>query len=410
MRLTKMAKAADTLQFSLVLLGLLLIVFKTCNAYCHLNVTLLKSRDSPMVIQKENGHLKAVMPSFIQDNYVFINLTGQDINLACPGKENRFDFIKNNPANFKCGTAENRTVFYIDGQDFDHSLVTCFDYLIAYENELNQTCHDGKGELFEIGFQIDSQQFYRMYTICYNIESGFSYYAKHSIEGFPDYPSHHHHLLKQFSVMNPRMAKKLIHVLTFMRRKRQYDRLSNILGLKISEKYFRGQNHFFTGVTLVPHADFLVTSHQTATHIKANLLFLWKPREVLWRTLEYNIRLLARNKTINIITGVLDRAKINNNTLYMGPQNSLPIHSYLWKFVADPKTNKCILFLMENFVIDDNVKHKCNLPCTQNGWLKHYKWKKSDYRVFFCCDISEMKETISDIPSNSKCTSILTLE
>lgn len=159
---------------------------------------------------------------------------------------------------------------------------------------------------------------------------------------------------------------------------------------------------------LAPDQDFIFAPFQYASHIYINSNPLWQTvYRGNWDRLESLVRSHASNYRQKMLVytgsyGIFKLPKADNKTtsIYLLPNNTLPVPKYFWKILYDWTSRNSIVFVIVNDPFIKQINNKdifCPNVCAKYGWHLD-AWLETAEGFLFCCEYKRFNDVVLTSP------------
>ncbi|KAI5755421.1 hypothetical protein M8J77_016648 [Diaphorina citri] len=320
--------------------------------------------------------------------------------LACPGKNNAFvDFAAKETVQAQCKRNDD---IVVDGETVSGDDLTCQDLSQSWIQGTGTTCggNGTKGEIFDIGFQINSG-LVKLFSVCHDIAAARTLYAQHkvykSIKGAQQESKRPNFKVgdnKTFKGLPPNKAYNL---------KQQISVFETILGSRAEAEKMINKGSFLSRGHLAPDADFLFAAWQYATYYYSNVNPQFQTINAgSWLQFEKAVRDLAGKleKTLDVTTGTHGILKVKDKPVYLDPRNQgIAVPEEFFKIVIEPISSRGIaLVCSNNPFLDKAPQLLCKQDiCGANKWPVLKDNFKKGY--CYCCDVQEFARNVGFLPT-----------
>nr|XP_040570009.1 uncharacterized protein LOC121119415 [Lepeophtheirus salmonis] len=173
----------------------------------------------------------------------------------------------------------------------------------------------------------------------------------------------------------------------------------------------RSGTHYFAKGHLSPDAAFIYSAEQDGTYFYSNVAPQFQSfNNRNWKSIESTARKWASDnkRNLEVYTGTASILKLPNKQsqpteIKMFPSlKYVPAPMYYWKVLYDPEANEAIAFIGLNNPYERKAhNHICTNICAQTVFddVDFYKFE-AGYTM--CCEVSQLRMSISSIPDLSK--------
>lgn len=332
-----------------------------------------------------------LMPVILHGSSV-IPIKGQ-ATISCPsarlsnigdGSSNVIDVICSH-SNIKTKDDDQTTIQYKD--------LSCSRSIRETVQEDHEGQHCGpegqSGKIVHIGWKIDS--FIPQITVCHDKGRDHTYYTNHTVLG-------PHLEAKASDPKRPNFKEGGGGFYSKSSAETAYKQSSQA---KILSRLKRPS--FFAKGHLSPDADFVPQEWQDATYYFMNAAPQWQPfNNGNWKQMEASIRNLASASKLNLLvqTGTFEGLQMDeNNTLYLGRNDAIPVPLYLWKLVSHEDKAMAFVTVNNPMVGNEDMANFNICPdddpdlCEDHGWLFPTR-KKANKGLLYCCSYKSLKKVI----------------
>ncbi|XP_075210933.1 salivary endonuclease-like isoform X2 [Lycorma delicatula] len=379
------------------------------------------------------------MPHMIGEDGVMTLHEGQQLVLACPGKNNRLTVSGAEATLSRCAGG---VMLNIENRQFPTYQLECENPVQGILQITSESCGCNNGNELRIGFQSpsesityemtwmniwkmatyiwhlirpesegnESSHWINLVTSCHNLKKGETLYSSHIIYGTSLAGAEMKWSRPQFARGNEQLYPGF-NPSHYYKKGHQRIIFTKMFGKRLTNKYL--QDNFLSRGHLAPDADFLFGTWQYMTYYYPNSAPQWLSiNSGNWQRVERCIRQFAISKRSNLLVttgthGILTLAdrKKKQVKVYLHPEEKqLPVPKYFWKIVLDPDEKKCIGFICSNNPFLTRAPSKlCKDICSNFGWPKFEEFTNG---YTYCCELSDLRKAIPTIPPID-CTSIL---
>lgn len=401
--------------FILLLFVLLFILIECAQGRNH-SCTIKLPNDIPI---NEPLYLKS-----IRNKYEFLQFTNQTNNLPinsklillCHGRRNEL-ILKphNNNTRLICKSSN-------QFEDFDNKTIVnlnqmnCTKTVTSDIKITSQKCSiNNQGNLYEIGYRLNSQNFLTIFQVCYNNKTETTYFSVHQIKGSTIKYAVKDNRRRSFLSIGTNTNSSTTKINQIYKKHHQIMHFKQILGE--NQTYFNSSMYLARG-HLTPDADFILSNFQLSTYYYINVAPEFQIINAgNWLRIEYLVRNLAANFNDDflIYTGVYEILKLKHSNnyyqeieIYLDIDNKIPIPKWFWKAIKNLKLNTGIVFITLNnpFANYNEIQEFCPNVCDKASIKsKYFQDIKKGYT--FCCEIDDFKKIVTDLPSNFTVNSLL---
>lgn len=279
-----------------------------------------------------------------------------------------------------------------------------------------EPCTKGNGKFLDIGFK-SNNLFVEHIEVCFNVLAGTAIYTKHKLYGQTIYLRMQKHSKKPILSDNtPLPGTELIGLEKLFSEDTQNSRFKEILGENAVEKYLNVQADLYNCLVqrnLVPIADEIFLSWQTAANQQANLILMWNGvAQGNWASLERSIRSTASNykAVLTVFTGVHKVLRLKDEQgiyqkITMTPSDSFGVPKFIWKTIKYNKFSMGFVTLNNPYADDIELAELLGLcsdyPCDAYLWLFDSDRKNVKKGYTICCKVTELAKNIPNIPAEA---------
>ncbi|XP_035794559.1 uncharacterized protein LOC118467790 [Anopheles albimanus] len=393
----------------MLLLGLLITLsaststFAACRVYLNGNLT---QDHAPLILHASSGEYKLLYPL----GAFFEWRKSQKVLLGCSSNKNVLIDTESSHATFTC----------VEGQRFriqnstrvqSFSDIRCRSTVSSSLKQRSRLCASGKGQVYDVGFEVSGLPFIKYFHTCYNNEKSSAIYSEHSLSGWS---------LNYAEINNNRPSFKIggitsnVRLASVYTQNHQYNRFEKVLGSSAQASRYINSSSYLAKGHLTPDGDAIMNNWAAATYFFINVAPQWQIINAgNWLRIENAVRkvVIRLNDTVRILTGVHDVLELPNTeghkvTITLGENGLVEIPKWLWKVVIHEPSNSAIVFITLNNPFANVSETLCENICHLYGW---YQQEYSDYRKGFtyCCSLTDARKAIYYLPFVNKTPTIL---
>lgn len=269
-------------------------------------------------------------------------------------------------------------------ENFDYSVTECKEWASAKAKEITGAaglCNKGKGRLYRIGFEVDTQRFVTVYTSCHDAPSATNFYSHYEIKSalsefssrinFGEHAWRTGGLFKSLQV-TPSDADDLFSPRKVRAQLGDILRISAKKNGKSNPAYeaYNNNNVYLNRGHLAAKADFARANEQHATYMLANAAPQWNTfNGENWERVERTSRALAsRGFNLEVYTGTVDTLKLWKHPgstnirkkpedyldIFIAPRatplskGQMPVPLYFFKILVEEGTNNGVVLIGVN--------------------------------------------------------------
>lgn len=338
---------------------------------------ILPEKHQPMYLRPQ-----AVPPEFYPKNeggnLIFRN--NESIELYC---EKNFKY-PNATQQILTATYVTDITFKIENEETKLSEIQCYGNPTVVAREKGTCGSRNEGTLFEIGYNITSRGFIRIYEICFNSRNKNTIYVKHIIK-----PG----ILGKGK--SDRTSFRELLTLDNYRFKSHYS-MNNTKALDRN-------NQSITRGHLAPKGDFFYGVEQFATFVYPNIAPQWSDfNQCNWDQLERVTRSNLNNKILECYTGVIGIMKwINGSELYLYDESiHIPVPELFFRALYEPATMKAVVFLGLNDVFyQGEPKTVCSNIISELNEITLTNITNISEGYLYACEFREFQDKYQLLPS-----------
>uniref|UniRef100_A0A2M3ZZ76 Putative deoxyribonuclease i n=2 Tax=Anopheles triannulatus TaxID=58253 RepID=A0A2M3ZZ76_9DIPT len=393
----------------MLLLGLLITLsavtstFAACRVYLNGNLT---QDHVPLFLHASGGEYKLLHPP----GAFFEWRKSQKVLLGCSSNKNVLDDIESSFASVTC----------VEGQRFrlpnstrvkSFTDIRCKSTVSSSLKPRSSTCANGKGQVYDVGFEVNGLPFIKYFHTCYNNEKSSAVYSEHLLLG---------RSLNSAEINNNRPSFKLggitskVRLASVYTQSHQHDRFEKVLGSSAEASRYINSSSYLAKGHLTPDGDAIMNNWAAATYFFINAAPQWQIINAgNWLRIENAVRKLAirLNDTVRVLTGVHDVLQLPNIegqqvTLSLSENGLVEIPKWLWKVVIHEPSNSAVVFITLNNPFVNASETLCENICSLHGW---HQQEYLDYRKGFtvCCRLIDARKAIPSLPLTSNTSKVL---
>lgn len=300
-------------------------------------------------------------------------------------------------------TCHNEDFFNISGTTVQWKTVSCSKALTSTvkeasitdipDDDLNKICYNDSLKLGLIGFDLDSDRFVRVVSVCFNTTSKIAIYSNHILMSSISISVTDSTFKQDDSFYKMGTSVNGIY-------NNSQNTINHILGLEgNSTKYINNSININRG-HLAPRADFYYASLQIAIQRYINVAPQWNIFNAgNWQQAEKDVRMYANDNNINlqIWTGTYGDCMLENKSLYLYEfKNSsiFPVPEVFWKIVYNPLNATGVILVGHNNPYHDTSTLKEKIICTDiSGNITWLHWDSGNIEkgYSYACDYNDKK-------------------
>lgn len=330
------------------------------------------STNYPLILQSNN--IDFLYPDFGTRNITMAK--GDSIELSCP--QSTLSATNTTTATATCQSNLN---FNINGCIVAINNITCVQTPASIARYTGKKCSTSNIKEIEIGFNIDTNRFLRVISICFDETNFDTVYSMYNLTKFiQSYETNVNR--PSFTEGNfYNLSEKLNNLYT---KKNQKININKQLNLAEDSELIIGSSNFYLAKGhLTAKTDFVYAPGQIATFYYINVAPQWQNfNSMNWNKIENSVRLLANTRELDLVvyTGIFGTLKYNNANgdyvdlyLYVDENNNhaVTIPELFWKLVYEPESEAAlVIFGINNPYITDTTSSIICSDISKNiDWL-----------------------------------------
>ncbi|ETN58076.1 deoxyribonuclease I [Anopheles darlingi] len=393
----------------MLLLGFLITLsafnstFAACRIYLNGNLT---QDHVPLFLHASGGEYKLLHPL----GAYFEWRKSQKVLLGCSSIKNVLVDTESSHTSITCVEGQR---FRLQNSTIVKSFtdIRCKSTVSSSLKPRNSECANGKGRVYDVGFEVNGLPFTKYFHICYDNDKSSAIYSEHSLPGKS---------LNYAEINNNRPSFKLggitskVRLASVYTQNHQYDRFEKALGSSAEASRYINSSSYLAKGHLTPDGDAIINNWAAATYFFINVAPQWQIINAgNWLRVENAVRKVAirLNDTVRIITGVHGILELPNTegrqvAISLSENGLVEIPKWLWKVVIHEPSNSAVVFITLNNPFANASETLCKNICSLHGW---HQAEYLDYRKGFtyCCSLIDARKAIHSLSFTNNTSNIL---